>query len=210
MIRLSTAMVRFRRVLRRVFASIGAACLLGACGNGGPSLAPLADDAVILAFGDSLTYGTGADRGESYPDYLAARTGLTVINAGIPGELSSEGLDRLPSLLTRHAPDLVILWHGGNDILRNRDPGRTEDNLREMVRRVRDARADVLLLSVPEKSLFLGAAPFYQRVADDLGIVLLDDLLPEILRDPELKSDGVHPNGAGYEMVAEKISEILN
>ena len=76
----------------------------------------LKDNAVILSFGDSLTYGFGAEYGFSYPDYLEKKIGLRVINEGINGELSSEGLLRLP-LLLEQKPDLVILCHVGNDIL---------------------------------------------------------------------------------------------
>ena len=79
----------------------------------------LSDNARILAFGDSLTYGTGAQKGEDYPSVLASLTGLEIINAGIPGEVSSDGLKRLPNLLDEHQPDLLILVHGGNDILKN-------------------------------------------------------------------------------------------
>ncbi len=195
---------------RRVHAGvIGAVLALSACGNGAPGFAPLDEGAVILAFGDSLTYGTGAEPGESYPERLATRTGFTVINAGIPGELSGEGRQRLAPLLSRHAPDLVILWHGANDILRNRDLAVTEENLRAMVQSIRDAGAEVLLVSVPRKTVFLGPAPLYRRVAEEMDVALLDDLLPEILRDSSLKSDRVHPNGDGYDIVAQKIAEAL-
>ncbi len=185
------------------------ALLLAACGDTEPRLAPLRDGAVILAFGDSLTRGTGAGRGEDYPSQLARLTGYTVINAGVPGELSEAGLKRLPRLLDEHQPDLVILCHGGNDILRNLDVGETEKNLRAMAQESRDAGAQVMLVAVPAKSLFLGDAELYERVADEMQLVLLSEVVADVLGERELKYDTVHPNAAGYEVIAQKIAEVL-
>ena len=91
--------------------ALALALLLSACGAD-PQLPSLTDDAVVLAFGDSLTRGTGAQNDKSYPAVLAAATGLRVINAGIPGEESDAGLERLPELIAEAQPNLVILGHG--------------------------------------------------------------------------------------------------
>ena len=113
------------------------ACLfafLVACSISQPSLSPLAKDAVILAYGDSLTFGTGANSDtESYPAVLAQLTQRRVVNAGIPGEVSSEGLERLTSMLEQHQPDLVVLCHGGNDLIRRLDKRQLQNNLNQMI-----------------------------------------------------------------------------
>ncbi len=125
--------------------------------DSGPKLRPLAPDGVILAFGDSLTHGTGTDRAHSNPSVLARLTGRNVISAGVPGEVTSHGLERLPESLASHHPALVILVHGGNDTLRRVRTSQTKENLRQMVAAIRSAGADVVMLGVPGANLFLTA-----------------------------------------------------
>ena len=186
-----------------------AATVLAACGDDPPALAKLPTDAVILAFGDSLTRGIGARDWESYPAVLESRTGRQVINAGVPGEESGAGLRRLPNLLDRFRPDLLVLCHGGNDFLRRRDPAATERNLREMIRLSRERGIPVVLVAVPDISLFLSSADLYARVADDMGVPVEDAILADILGDNRLKSDRVHPNAEGYARLAEAVQTLL-
>src|SRR5258708_7486386 len=103
------------------FASILAALVLVGCGGSTPKIAKLDRGAVVLAFGDSLTFGTGAAREQSYPAILARDTGLQVVNAGVPGEVSADGLARLPEAIDESQPKLLILCHGGNDFLLKMD-----------------------------------------------------------------------------------------
>lgn len=181
---------------------------LAACSQG-PALPPLAPDAVILAFGDSLTRGTGASAGQSYPAVLAALTGRTVVNEGVPGEESDAGLARLPGVLDAVEPDLVIIGHGGNDMLRKRDPDLTAENLRRMIALAREHGASVVLLGIVKPGLFLSTHPMYRKLAEDLEVPLEDGSLATILADPRLKSDAIHPNASGYRIMAEALREIL-
>ncbi|WP_289286550.1 GDSL-type esterase/lipase family protein, partial [Methylophaga sp. UBA3991] len=148
----------------------------------------LTDSAVILAFGDSLTFGTGANPEQSYPAQLAKLTGRTVINAGVPGEISEKALERLPELLNKHHPQLVILCHGGNDLLRKLNVGELESNLGKMVDLIQQSGADVLLVSVPKPGLLMQASPVYQRVAEAKGVAIEDSIIAKVEAEIEWKS----------------------
>ena len=188
-------------------AALGLALLSG-CSEG-PALSPLSAGATVLAFGNSLTRGTGARSDESYPSVLAARTGLKVVNAGVPGEVTAEGLARLPGILERVRPALVILCHGGNDMIRKKDLGVAESNLRAMIDASRAAGAQVVLVGVPAPGILLDTAEFYARVADETGVPIESDILEDLLGDNRYKADAIHPNAKGYARMAEAIEALL-
>ncbi|MEW6594246.1 MAG: arylesterase [Thermodesulfobacteriota bacterium] len=185
-------------------------CLLVVAGCGKPpAIRPLAADATVLAFGDSLTFGTGARPDESYPAVLATLLGCSVINAGVPGEVTAEGLARLPQVLDEHGPDLVILCHGGNDFLRRQNREETKANLRRMIALVKERGIDLLLLGVPEPGLLVSPAPLYKELAGEFGVPCDDETIRAILTDRGLKSDQIHPNGAGYRQLAEAVAALI-
>jgi acyl-CoA thioesterase-1 len=182
---------------------------LSACSSSSPQLPRLSENAVILAFGDSLTFGTGADQQHSYPAVLARLTGRKVINAGVPGEVSDAGLARLPGLLEQYSPELVILCHGGNDILRRHTPEQIASNLEAMARAAKARGIPVMLIGVPERGVFVPSAPFYEEVAKSLDIPLENRILATVLSTASLKADPVHPNADGYRRIAEAVYELL-
>ncbi len=166
-------------------------------------------DSVVLAFGDSLTHGFGATQDTSYPAYLQEKSGLRVINAGINGETSAEGLLRLPFLF-KEKPDVVILCHGGNDILQKLSHEDLKNNLESMVRLIKESGAQVILVSVPDFNVFgFRALPLYEEIADAQDIFLEDEVLTHIELNRSLKSDYVHPNAKGYEMMADTFLKLL-
>jgi len=183
--------------------------LAAACGGQESALEPLPQEAVILAFGDSLTHGTGAKPRQSYPAVLERLTGRRVINAGRPGELSAEGVTRLGRLLERERVDLLVLCHGGNDILRRRDLEATADNLRAMIRLARGRGIATVLVGVPDFGLFLDTAGFYEDVASEMAVPIENEILPELLDDYRYKSDHVHLNAEGYRRLAEAVHVLL-
>lgn len=184
-------------------------CTLLACGDGSLPLSPLAPGARVLAFGDSLTAGYGAPEAQSYPAVLAQLAVLDIVNAGVSGELSANGLDRLPALLAQHSPQLVILCHAGNDLLRSTGIGTAKANLLEMIDLIRGQGAEVLLLGVPQPGVFLSTADFYDEIANETGVAYLPDVITDVLRSARLKSDAAHPNATGYQVIAEGVYDYL-
>jgi len=166
-------------------------------------------DAVILAFGDSLTRGKGAKDTESYPAVLEKLINRQVINAGVSGELSEDGLKRFPDVLEKYSPDLLILCHGGNNILRKKDLNKMGTNVREMIRLAADRNIPIILLGVPRPGLFLSSAKIYNEIADTTDVVYIEDIVPDVLGDKSLKSDIAHPNGDGYKKIAEAVYLVL-
>lgn len=181
-----------------------------ACSERPPRLAPLAADAVVLAFGDSLTYGSGANSSESYPAVLSRLIGRTVINAGVPGEVSADGLKRLPGLLAEHRPQLVILCHGGNDLLRKQDEALLAANLAAMVQLVKAQGADAVLIGVPKLGFGLEVPALYAQLARAHQLPYEGKIATTIGGDRTLKSDPVHPNAAGYRLFAQRLQALLS
>ena len=184
---------------------------LSACSNDStPVFEEISQDAIILAFGDSLTYGTGTANDTSYPSILSELSSREVINAGVPGEISRNGLIRLPSLLDEHQPELLILIHGGNDILRKIPNHQTRENIEQMLGLAKQRDIKVVMLGVPEPTLFLmGSAKIYQQIAEQNNTPIDLETLPSILSNNKLKSDMIHPNTLGYKTLAENIFILL-
>lgn len=190
------------------FAAALAAAALAGCGKA-PKLERLDANATVLAFGDSITFGTGAPEDQSYPAVLQRLIGRKVIGAGVPGEVSKEGLARLPEALDEFKPQLLILCHGGNDFLRKLGEQNAAANVRAMVKLARDRGIAVVLIATPKPGLLPSAPEFYAEIAKEFGIPLEDGALKKVLTDNGLKSDLIHPNAKGYARVAEAVARVL-
>jgi acyl-CoA thioesterase I len=179
---------------------------------------PIESNRNILAFGDSLTFGTGVKREQSYPAILQTlindssldNTNLKypVINSGIPGEISEKGLQRFAKVIEQHDPTLVILCHGGNDILRRLDLKKTKSNLAATI--AQQNGSQVLLIGVPELAVFGGAHDFYNQLAQEFQIGYLEDVLVDLEKSPKYKVDSIHLNAAGNRIFAETIAAYLS
>lgn len=190
-----------------------AALLLAACGQ--PKEAALPAGTKVLALGDSLTAAHGVAPDEAWPALLAKRTGWVVINAGVSGDTSAGALQRLPALLDEHGPALVLVTLGGNDMLRRLPQAQTVGNLGQMLTLVKARGAKAVLLATPKPSIAgavfnnLSAADFYRQVAKEHQVPLIEDALPDVLSNTDLKADQLHPNVAGHAQLSKKIFDAL-
>lgn len=193
-----------------LFSALAFLCCLGIASCDRPAkLEPLGDDALILAFGNSLTSGSGAKKHQAYPAQLESIVSRTVINAGVPGEISVNGLRRLPELLEQYQPDLIIICHGANDILRRQNLQRTQHNIQQMIELSQSQGAQVVLVGVPEFGIFLSSAEFYTELAEENRLPIENNVLSDVLKKTAYKSDQIHPNAEGYAIIAERLAELL-
>ncbi|MGM0423004.1 MAG: arylesterase [Pseudomonadota bacterium] len=178
-------------------------------------LAAAAEPVKILAFGDSLTAGYGLSNGEAFPEKLEEKLRdkgyqVDVINAGISGETTSGGLNRLEWVL-QNEPDIVMLGLGANDAMRFIDPKIVEQNLTQMLEILQDRDLDVLLLGMyaPRNSGPAYTKSFdaiYPRLAEQFNIAYYPFLLEGVAMDPDLNlKDRVHPNEKGTEVIADNL-----
>lgn len=201
-------------IFRRIMLLAAAIVFAAACGS------KTKEDAIpqgsrVLALGDSLTEGAGVASGEAWPNLLASRTGWVVINGGVSGDTSGGALRRLPGLLEEHNPVLVLVELGGNDMLRRIPQEETVANLVQILAMIKAHGAKPVLLATPRPSVTgavfqnLSAADFYQQIADEQHVPMIEDAIAEVLSDPQMKGDPLHPNTAGHAQLSQKIVEAL-
>jgi len=209
------------------------ACLmLGACGNppeaGAPSRpqsAPAAeppprdDRPVIVAFGDSLSAGFGVDGGRSYPDFLQQALDrqawrYRVVNAGISGDTSSDGLDRVDHVIALR-PAIVIVEFGANDGLRGLPVANTRANLEQIIEALQKAGARVVLagMTLPPNygpDYIRAFSGMYAELAKKYQLALVPFLLEGVGGHQRyMQADGLHPNVEGNRRVAENVMRTL-
>lgn len=171
-----------------------------------PKMNTLQTTDTVLALGDSITYGFGADTIQSYPYFLSQKTGLNIINAGVNGDTSEEGLARVPQLLHDKSIKLILLCFGGNDLLQKKSQADIKSNLKKMIHLAKMKNIPVILISVPNISVFgLQPLELYEELAEEENVELVEGLLTTILSRSSLKSDYIHPNAKGYKQMADEI-----
>jgi lysophospholipase L1-like esterase len=158
----------------------------------------------IICFGDSLTYGTGAGQDMDYPSQLSALIGKPLINAGVSGDTTARALDRLERDVLSKSPDLVLITLGGNDLKNGVARAVAFDNLKTIVESIQVTGARVIIggLHFPMRDRGFGRA--YQELADETGAILIPNIFKGIMGNRQLMSDPIHPNDAGYKIIAER------
>ena len=184
-------------------------------GCSGPKEAVLPAGSRVLALGDSLTAGYGVAPSQAWPVLMAGRTGWVIVNGGISGDTSAGALGRLPALLEEHRPALVLVTLGGNDMLRKVPQDITVANLGAILALIKAHGAKAVLIATPKPSVAgavfrnLSAADFYRTVAAGHIVPLIDDAIADVLSDPLMKSDPLHPNAAGHALLEKKLHAAL-
>jgi acyl-CoA thioesterase-1 len=174
---------------------------------------------VIVAFGDSLTAGFGAEPGKSFPDFLQKdldQAGLhwRVINFGVSGNTTTDGLARLDEVLARK-PRVTIVEFGGNDGLRGLPIETTRANLDQIIQKLQAAGSKVLLagMTLPPNYGPDYIKPFQQVYADlaaKYKVARIPFLLSDVaLRPGLIQGDGIHPTAEGNEIVAKTVLRYL-
>lgn len=184
-------------------------CLISGCDFSVPHQKPLASNARVLAFGDSLTFGKGVLPEQSYPARLQAKIGHEVINGGQPGEVTIEGLKRLPIWLDEMNPDFLVICHGATDLLQSLNEDKVRDNIRSMVKLAQDRGMGVVLIAVPKFGNMRSAPNFYADIAREFNIPLENRSLQEIIRSSKHRSDTFHPDPEGYQLIADAVAKLM-
>jgi len=163
----------------------------------------------IICFGDSLTFGTGATDGMDYPSQLSRLIGKPVINAGVPGDTTARALKRLKRDVLSKSPDVVLITLGGNDLKNGIAKDIAFEHLRIIVESIQNTDARVIIggLTFPFRDRGFGRA--YRELADQTGTILIPNILDGIMGNRKLMSDPIHPNDAGYNIIAEKFKNTL-
>jgi acyl-CoA thioesterase I len=198
------------RTLLLTLAALAAAVLLwprhpatGPILNAPPGASPIA------CFGDSLTRGQGAEPEESYPAVLARLLGRDVLNRGRDGETSKSALERLDEDVVSLSPSIVIITLGGNDMLQRLPIADTLGSLREIFERTLAVHAMVVFLAIHPPFISDERMNKVKDLCRELGVLYVDSVMDGMWRNRKVMSDDIHPNAAGYRLMAERVRDAV-
>ena len=164
---------------------------------------------IIICFGDSLTYGTGADKGRDYPSQLAIMIRKPVINKGLPGDTTASAISRLNKDVLSKNPDIVLITLGGNDLKNGVARNIAFGNLKYIVETIQDRGSQVIIGGLKFPGRDRGFGQGYVELAQQTGATLIPDIFAGIADNPNLMSDPIHPNNAGYRIIAQRFYNAL-
>ena len=177
-------------------------------------------DKNILILGDSLSAGLGVNYDQAWPSLLQSRinkigSSYSVINAGVSGDTTSGGISRLPRLLKKYSPEILILELGGNDGLRGTSLKVIEKNLRDMINSAQSSNITVLLIGVQLPPNYgmpytKGFEEIFSDLAKEYSLDLIQGSLKTMVNEGLMQSDGIHPNVLGHQQIEDIVWERLN
>lgn len=162
----------------------------------------------IIAFGDSLVAGTGSTDGRNFVSLLAQSTGRPIINLGVPGDTTADGLARMREL-DAYKPKVVLLLLGGNDYLKRIPQEQTFANLAAIIKDIQSRGAVVILLGVRGGLFGDHFSSGFKKLASTYHTAYVPDVLDGLFGESKYMSDQIHPNDAGYAVIAARIAPVL-
>ena len=195
-------------ISRRIFTVLLAASVALAAAPGCDDSPTAPSSVTVVAFGDSITAGIGTSGNNDYVSVLSNRTGVSIINAGRPGDTTATALARIDSAVLARDADIVIVFLGGNDLLQGVPVPQRIANITAIVQQIRGDGAAVILVGVGSGALdaFEGALP---GIASQTSSTLVPAVLDGIFGVPSLMADLIHPNNAGHAIIADRIEPAL-
>ncbi len=168
---------------------------------------PSSGDSVV-AFGDSLIEGVGATPGNDLVSQLSKKIGEPIINLGVAGNTTEQGLARVDRI-AEYKPKVVIVLLGGNDFLRKVPKAETFKNLDAIITKIQSLGAVVMLLGIQGGVLGDPYENEFENLAKAKGTVYVSNVLEGLIGDTRYMADAVHPNDAGYAKIVERITPEL-
>jgi len=169
------------------------------------SVQPIGEN--IICFGDSLTFGTGASKGMDYPSQLSRMISRPVLNKGIPGDTTARALARLDQDVL--SPRIVLITLGGNDLKNGVPKDMVFQNLKSIVEFTQAKGALVIIGGIDLPFWGRGYGEGYEKLCKETGAILIPNIFDGIMGNRQLMSDSIHPNDAGYTLMAEKFYKVL-
>ena len=162
----------------------------------------------VVAFGDSLTAGYGAGKDKAYPAVLGRMINRPVVNLGLSGDTAANAPARLPQVLQAN-PYMVLIEFGGNDFMRSVPFDQTEQAMRQIVDEVQSAGAVAVLVDTGGYPGMSRYTKLYKQIAKEKQALFVPGILDGIFGKSKYKADPIHPNAAGYEIVAQKVHKAI-
>ena len=163
----------------------------------------------IVVFGDSITYGYGVKAEEAYPALLAKSWDREVINLGVSGDTSLNGSARKEDLKNLE-PSFVLIEFGGNDFLKKVPKMQTQKALEEIVDYVHSIGAIAVLVDTGGYGPMDTYTKINKQIAKQKNTLYIDGIMKDIFSDRTLRTDQIHPNQKGHQIIAQRIDKVLN
>lgn len=170
---------------------------------------PSTKNGPVIMFGDSLVEGVGATEGKTLPEQLGRLLGINIVNYGVSGDTTRDGLARLDEAMAV-SPKVAIVLLGGNDFLKKIPRGETFQNLEKIIVAFQGQGAITVVVGVRSGVIGGGADEDYEALAKRTGSVYVSDVLAGIFAHSDLMSDAIHPNNRGYQQIAERLAPLLS